>query len=378
MSEQKAHQLFTTSLRRFLEDRVSSHLDRWETEGLPYRALFPTLGARGYLGINQPAHYGGLGLGSVYIHIWANELGRLSSGSPAMSLSVQTDIVMPLLAEGDSYVKETFLRGAISGTSIASFAVSEERGGSDLSNIQTTASPDGDVYVVNGQKAWITNGSVADFYVVACRTSDNGSLSDLSLLVVPRHAPGVTAKPVEAKMGNWASDHATVTFTNVRIPRNHLLGQEGDGYSALSNTLIRERRFLAVVACAQARRILESTIYWTQTHKISGAALITKDSARLSLTHLMMNIDMVTTFVEKWSCRDYGSLSLRTASVMKFQSTKVARQAAELALQLVGARAYMNAGGPARDLRDITAWSLAGGSDFALVNLVADSIDSLF
>jgi 2,3-diaminopropionyl alpha,beta-desaturase len=376
MPLEREHELFRKSLRRFLEDRVTAHLDRWEADGLPYRDLFPALGSRGYLGITQPIEYGGLALDHRYTTVWAHELGRLPASSPAMSLSVQTDIVLPILEHAESEIKEVYLREAIAGRMVAAFAVTEASGGSDIRNIRTTATPTNEGFLVSGEKSWITNGSVGDFLVVVCRTADTGSPADLSLLVIPANLPGVTRRSVESKLGNWASDHGMVSLENVVVPRTNLIGVAGDGYALMTETLIRERRFLAVVACAQARRILTDSIVWANSHRIMGRALIDQQTVRLSIVDLLTQLELIEAYVDRWSTSmDASSLTLRTASVMKLRSTQVARQAADLALQLRGARAYMTDVGPARDVRDTRAGSLAGGSDEALLHLIAKHLD---
>lgn len=376
MPLQREHELFRQSLRRFLEERLSPYLDEWETTGLPYRDVFPALGARGYLGIGQPIEYGGLGLDHQYTTVWAQELGRLSSGSPAMCLSVQSDIVLPLLLGGSPEVRERYLRPAIAGSKVVAFAVTEEAGGSDPANIRTVATSTPDGFVIDGRKCWITNGSVADVAVVACRTSDTGTLADLSLLAVPTDTTGVTRHRVPGKLGNRGSDHGFLTFDQVKVSRDHLLGGAGDGFALMTETFVRERRFLAVVACAQARRILTETLRWVKTHRVSGGLLFDQQSVRMALVDLTTELELIEAYIDRWSTSAADeTVTLRQVSVMKLRATQLLRQIADAALQWRGARAYMSDNGSARDFRDARASSLAGGSEEVLQHLIGRHLD---
>lgn len=375
---QQEHELFRKSLRALFERHVIPKLDTWESEGtLPYRELFPLLGAHGYLGIAEPEEYGGLGLDYRYTAVWAQELGRIPAGALPMSLSVQTDIVLPALRDAGDEVKDRYLRAAIAGDSVAAFAVTEAAGGSDPRNIATTAvaSPDG--YVLNGEKAWITNGTVADFYVAACRTGNSGSLSDLSLFVVPAGSPGVTRRAVRGKLGNRACDHGMVAFQDVRVPPDHLIGSPGDGYELMTRTFARERRFLATVAAAQARRILTGATAWARAHAVLDTQLIDHQAVRFALTDLFTELDLVEAYIDRWSTgAGPEDVPLKAASVMKLRAGRLVRAAADTALQLHGARAYMSDTGPARDARDARAASLAGGADQALLHLLGGHLGS--
>lgn len=371
-------EVFRRSLRRVLEDRVLPNIDAWEAGGgMPYPELFPALGRQGFLGLDRSTEHGGLGLDHRYVTVWAEELGRLPSGALAMALSVQTEIAMPLLEAAGEPVRQALLPEAIAGRAVLAFAVTESAGGSDPGNIATVATARGDDLVLRGEKSWITNGSVADVLVVACRTGDTGSLSDLSLVVVPAASPGVHQQPITQKIGNWACDHGIITFTDVVVPRSHLIGRPGDGYALMSETFLRERRFLAVVAAVQAHRILHETLAWAREHRVLGAALIDQQYVRFELAQRLADLDLIEAYLARQAdAVAAGTLSLRSVTIIKLRATELARRCADLALQLRGARAYLSAHGPARGVRDLRAGALAGGSDEALLHLLGGLLDT--
>jgi len=364
---------FRARIRAVLEREVCPYLDEWErAAAMPYRQLLRSLAAAGLLGIGAAEADGGLGLDDRHCLVWAQELGRAPAGAVAMALSVQTDIAAPLLARGSAQLRAEHLSPAISGERTLAYAVSEAGGGSDPANIRTTARPVGDGWLLNGSKSWITNGSLADSIVLVCRTEDTGSVADLSLVVVPGEASGLSQHRIERKLGMRACDHGGLELRNVVVPAGNLLGEPGDGFELMSEAFTRERWFLAAAACAQARRIIAGTAGWAAGHRLSRQSLFDQQSVRFDFAQLTSRLEVTEAYVEAASATGSLQANLRSASVMKLQATAVLRAAADWSLQLHGARAYMDDDrGPARDLRDARASSLAGGSDEMLTDLIA-------
>lgn len=364
---------FRARIRAVLECEVYPYLDEWERAAtMPYRQVLRSLAAAGLLGIGAAKADGGLGLDDRYSLAWAQELGCAPAGALAMALSVQTDIAAPLLARGTAQLRAEHLRPAISGERTLAYAVSEAGGGSEPANIRTTARPVADGWLLNGSKAWITNGSLADSIVLACRTEDTGSVADLSLVVVPREAPGLSQHRIERKLGMRACDHGRLELRDVLVPAGNLLGEPGDGFELMSDAFTRERWFLAAAACAQARRIVADTAGWAAGHRLAQRSLFDQQSVRFDFAQLTSRLEVIEAYVEAAVATGWLQANLRSASVMKLESTGVLRAAADWSLQLHGARAYMDDDrGPARDLRDARASSLAGGSDEMLAELIA-------
>lgn len=382
----RQHELFRDSVRAVLE-RECAAVEEWEQAGaMPVRALYRALGEEGLLGLTLPAEAGGLGLDLGYAYVWATELGRVPSGSPAMSLSVQTDIVLPLLAEtGGERVRADFVVPAARGERVAALAATEPGGGSDLATLRTTAVPTGDGYVLNGRKSFITNGSIADFAVVACHLADPApgapdadgpaaarGLDSLALLVVPTDLPGVRRERHTGKLGNRACDHGSLSFTDVRVPEDHLLGKPGGGYEALSRVFTRERAFLAAVATTRAGTFLRAAAEYARGRRVLGRPLADHQAIAFRLAEL----DAEHALLEHYTAGVFQLLAedlpaLRQASIAKLRAARLERETADLRLQLHGGAGYLDGGAVERAYRDARAGSLAGGADEALLHLLA-------
>ena len=370
----RQQELFRDSVRRVLDHEIAPHIDEWErSRVMPVREVYAKLGELGYLGLTHPVQYGGLGLDLGYSYVWAQELGRLQAGSIPMSLSVQTDIATPLLAEyGSQEVKQSLLTGAISGQLIAAIAVTEPAGGSDVGAIETYAERTADGYVISGQKAWITNGSVADFVVTLCRTSSGNGIAGLSLIVVPTDLPGVTQQRIIDKLGNWSCDHGHLTFDRVVVPAENLLGVEGRGYELQTRSFARERCFLAVVACSQSDRMLRRVVDYVARRRILGTSLLSRQAVSFQLAELVSELDLVASYAgSAYEKLTRGEDCTRESAIAKLRAARLVRSIADWSLQFHGAVGYMTTGGVERDLRDARAASLAGGADEALLHFIS-------
>ncbi|MFF8789317.1 acyl-CoA dehydrogenase family protein [Streptomyces sp. NPDC015125] len=374
------HELFRDSVRAVLDRVCLPELDDWERMGqMPTHDLYRALGEEGLLGLTLPVDDGGLGLDLGYSYVWAQELGRLPAGSPAMSLSVHTDIVLPLLAEaGGEQVRRAFLRPALRGELVAALAATEPGGGSDLATLRTTAVKTSEGIRLNGAKAFITNGSVADFAVVLCHLievdGDLGStgLDSLTLLLVPTGLPGVHQERHTGKLGNRACDHGRLAFTEVLVPEENLLGKPGSGYQALTRVFTRERAFLAAVATARTETALQEATDHARGRAVLGKPLVDHQAIAFKLAELDAELALVEQYTSAvFQLLDEGAPALRQASIAKLRASRLEREAADLRLQLHGAQGYLDGGPIERAYRDARAYALAGGADEALLHLIA-------
>ncbi|MFI6511946.1 acyl-CoA dehydrogenase family protein [Streptosporangium sp. NPDC050855] len=377
------HELFQKSVRAVLERLVMPELDDWEEAAhMPTHQLYRSLGEEGLLGLTLPVGDGGLGLDIGYAHVWARELGRLPAGSPAMSLSVQTDIVLPLLAEeGGADVRATYLRPAVRGELVAALAATEPGGGSDLAAVRTTALRSSKGLRLNGEKAFITNGSVADFAVVLCHLREAGTdqdanrpggLDSLALLLVPTNLPGVYQERYTGKLGNRACDHGRLTFTDVVVPEENLLGRPGSGYEALTRVFTRERTFLAAVCAARAETMLDRAAAHARGRAVLGRPLLEHQAISFRLAELDAELALVQQYTEAvFHLLDESAAALRQASIAKLRASRLEREVADLLLQVHGGEGYLNGGPVERAYRDARAYGLAGGADEALLHLIA-------
>ncbi|QES47483.1 acyl-CoA dehydrogenase [Streptomyces venezuelae] len=379
----RQHELFRDSVRAVLERLFLPGLDAWESAGrMPTHELCRALGEEGLLGLTLPEGDGGLGLDLGYSYVWAQELGRLPAGSPAMSLSVQTDIVLPLLAEaGGTAVRTEFLRPAVRGELVATLAATEPGGGSDLAALRTTAVRTAEGIRLNGGKAYLTHGSVADFAVVLCHLveADGGTgptastgLDSLTLLLVPTGLPGVRQDRHTGKLGHRSCDHGTLTFTDVLVPEENLLGKPGAGYELLTRVFTRERAFLAAVSTARTEAALRQVTGHARGHTVLGKPLVDHQAIAFRLAELDAELALVEEYTGAvFRLLDEGAPALRQASIAKLRAGRLERETADLRLQLHGAAGYMDGSAAERAYRDARASGLAGGADEALLHLIA-------
>src|SRR5579884_4325859 len=255
------HKLFRKSVQGFIHREINSLVDQWEAEEMfPADQLYKKMGNEGFLGLSHSSSYGGLDLDFWYTVIWIEELGKIEAGGIPMSITTQTEIVTPIIARyGSPVLKEQYLRPAIMGDFIGALAVTEPEAGSDVSRIATMAHESGDYYIIDGRKSYITNGSIADFVVTLCRTSSGPSANSMSLIIVPTSTPGFTAVKNYKKLGNLCCDHAELIYESVKVPKENVIGLENMGYNILLDSFQRERLILGILACAQAKRILNRT-----------------------------------------------------------------------------------------------------------------------
>ena len=247
-----------------------SHSEEWDEQSIFPREVFKQAGDLGLLGIGHDVEYGGLGLDWWYTAAYAEELVHTNNAGVNMALMVQSDMATPIINEiGSDEVKREFLEPAIAGEKIAALGVSEPGGGSDVAAIRTTARRDGDDYIIDGQKLWITNGTRADFITRAVRTGDEG-FGGISLLVFPTDVPGFTVGKSIKKIGNKSSDTAEIFFDGCRVPRRYLLGQENAGFYHIMTNFQGERLIAAVGGVAGMERSIRGTLEYANERKAFG------------------------------------------------------------------------------------------------------------
>lgn len=263
------HQEIRKTVRRFAES-LAPHAEEWDETGIFPREVFTRAGELGLLGIGHDPEYGGLGLDWWYTVCFAEELVRTNNAGLNMALMVQSDMATPIINEiGSDEVKRNFLEPAIQGEMIAALGVSEPGGGSDVAAIRTTARRDGDDYVINGQKLWITNGTRADFITLAVRTGDDG-FGGISLLVFPTDVAGYSVGKSLKKIGNKSSDTAELFFDDCRVPVRYRLGEENMGFYHIMTNFQGERLIAAVGAVAGMELAVRRAIEYGNERKAFG------------------------------------------------------------------------------------------------------------
>ncbi len=370
----KAHQLFRESVRRFIDQEINPYVDAWEeAEIFPAHELFKKAGDLGLLGLSYPVEYGGAGADYWYNMALAEELARIKCGAIPMALGVQSDMATPALNQyGSHELKKKYLEPAIRGDAVCSVAVTEPGAGSDVASIRTKAERDGDHYVINGSKMFITNGAQADWICLLARTTPGSTYKGMSLIIVPTDAPGFAVSKKLKKLGNWASDTAELVFDNVRVPVTNRIGEEGQGFIYQMQQFQNERLISGLGAAAGAKKILKMTIEYCRGRKTFGKPLIENQWIYFKLTELLSEVEFLQQMC--YHCgrlMDRGEDYTREASMAKLKAGRLVRQVADTCLQFHGGMGYMEEYPMARYFRDSRLMSIGAGADEVMLGIIA-------
>jgi acyl-CoA dehydrogenase len=358
--------------RRFVEKEVSPHLDEWERVGELPRELHRKAGDVGLLGVGFPESVGGGG-GDVIDVTTVTEEIHYAGGSGGLVASLFTcGIALPhIVTAGDRRQIDRWVRSTLAGELIGSLAVTEPDGGSDVANIRTTAKRDGDHYIVNGAKTFITSGCRADFVTTVVRTGDAGA-QGLSLLVVEKGTPGFTVTRKLDKMGWHCSDTAELSYVDVKVPAANLVGAEGAGFAQVATHFVTERLALAVQGYATAQRALDLTVDWCRLRETFGRPLISRQVVQHKLAEMTRRVDVARTYARNLAVRYAGGESLvAEACFAKNTAVETAEWVVSEAVQLHGGLGYMRESEVERHYRDARILGIGGGTNEILTGLAA-------
>jgi citronellyl-CoA dehydrogenase len=368
------HRLFRASLRELFRREIDPHIDDWERDGtFPAHALFPKLAEVGLLGLEYPEAYGGMAADHSFTVVAGEELGRLDCGGVPMAISVQMAMATPALARyGTDELKRRYLAPAISGESVASVAVTEADAGSDVAGIRTMAVRDGDDWVINGSKLYITNGTQADWLCLLARTSPEGGHHGMSLIVVPTALPGVTVARSLAKLGMWSSDTAELVFEDVRVPVDHTIGTVGRGFQQQMVQFQAERLITVYRQIGTIERALERTRAYLAQRKAFGRPLLANQHIQFTLAELAARHDMLRNhaYASAEAVRR-GEDATRYATVGKLLGSRLQREVADACLQFHGGLGYMAEHWTSRFFRDTRLDSIGAGADEVMLRILA-------
>jgi len=364
------HRAFQATLRRFVDTEIAPFVNEWdEAETFP-RELYGKAAEIGLLQIGYPEDYGGIPADRFYSIIAAQELARAGCGGLSASLQSHT-IGTPHLAQfGSDALKARVLPPVLAGEKIAALAVTEPSGGSDVANLRTTAKRDGDDYVVNGQKMFITSGMRADYYTVAVRTGGPG-LKGISLLLIERDRPGFSRTPLQ-KMGWWASDTAALYFEDCRVPDANLIGQENEGFKAIMFNFNNERHGMAAGALGFARTCLNEAAGYARERETFGRPLAENQVIRHKLVDMAMRINAGQAYLEQLTWRlGQGEQPVADFSMLKVLATTTMEYCANEAMQVLGGAGYLRGSKVERIYREAKVMSIGGGSIEIMKDLAA-------
>ena len=313
------HDLFRESLSGFLQKEVVPHIEKWEKTGSIDRFIWKKFGDMGYFGLPYPETYGGLGLDFFYTVILLEELQKINSGGFAAAIWAHAYLAMTHLnVEGDERIKLEYLTPSIDGDKIGCLCITEPFGGSDVAGMRTTAVKDGDSYVINGSKTFITNGVYSDYLVVAAKTNPELGNKGMSIFVIDRDTPGVSATKLD-KLGWRASDTGEIAFDNVRIPVENLMGDEGSGFGYIMQHFATERLIMAVNAHARAEHAIAYTLDYMKERKAFGTSIDKFQALRHTMAQRSSEVAMAKAFNYMTAYRlDRGEYVVKEATMAKF------------------------------------------------------------
>ncbi|MEM7331782.1 MAG: acyl-CoA dehydrogenase family protein [Chloroflexota bacterium] len=371
----KEHNDLRMMIRRFVEQEVNPHVDEWEEARIfPAHDLFGKMGELGLLGLMYEEAYGGGGMDYWYEAVLLEEIGRIKCGGVPMAIAVQNDMATPALAEhGTLEQKEKFLKPAISGEAVFSIAVSEPDAGSDVAGITTTATDDGDHWVINGSKMWITNGTQADYLTLLARTDkrDRG-YRGMSLIVVPTDVEGFSVSKKLEKMGNHSSDTAILSFDDVRVPKANTIGQEGMGFMLQMEQFQVERLAASLMSVAGMEVIVDMTVDYCKQRHTFKRPLMDNQWIQFKISELKTEIELLK-HLNYYCVRKYvaGKDMTREASMAKLKMGRLNRQVADICMQFHGGIGYTEEYPLARYYRDSRLGSIGGGADEIMLGIIA-------
>jgi alkylation response protein AidB-like acyl-CoA dehydrogenase len=368
------HEAFRASVRTFVEKEITPHVDTWAAAGMVPRELFTAAGRQGFLGMDVPEEFGGGGVADFRFNaVLAEELLRVPDSGAGLGLSLHNDICVPyFLAYCTDEQKRRWLPGIVSGELITAIGMTEPGIGSDLASMATTAIRDGDSYIVNGAKTFITNGINADLVITAVKTDPAQRHRGMSLLVLERDMPGFTRGRNLDKLGQHAQDTAELFFSDVRVPVGNLLGpEEGQGFRQLVTNLPQERLSIAVAAVAAARSALDLTLAYVRERRAFGKPVGSFQNSRFVLAEIATEVDIAQHYVDDCvRALNAGELTPVDAAMAKWWTTELQGRAVDRCVQLHGGYGYMNEYPIARAFADARVTRIYGGTTEIMKDLI--------
>ncbi|MBK6909170.1 MAG: acyl-CoA dehydrogenase family protein [Rhodocyclaceae bacterium] len=362
------HRAFRDMARRFVADEITPNVNEWDEAGRFPRELYAKAAAVGIQGVGYPEAYGGTPADEYFRLIGAEELARSGSGGLCASLGSH-NIAMPMVATfGSEALKQEVLVPVLRGEKIAALAVTEPGGGSDVAAVRTSARKEGEHYLVNGEKTFITSGMRADVITVAVRTDpESKGPNGISILVIDGNSPGLTRSELK-KMGWWMSDTAHLHFDNVKVPTNRLVGVENAGFLAIMHNFNGERMAIAAMAYTFAELCYKEALSWARERKTFGKPLVKHQVIRHKLVDMAMRIDAARTLA--WDLANAlqtnrGTMAERVAriSMLKVTATDTMKFCADQAVQILGGMGFMRGTLSERIYREVKVLSIGGGAD---------------
>jgi citronellyl-CoA dehydrogenase len=368
------HDQFRSVVRAFVEQEINPRVDEWEAnEWIPLHEVFAQMGELGFLGLEYEPEYGGGGADHFFTVVLAEEIGRADHGAIGMAVGVQADMATPSLARfGTPEQKERFLAPAIRGEMVTSIAVTEPDAGSDVSAIRTRAVRDGDEWVINGSKMYITNSLQADWMCLLARTSDEGGYGGMSQIIVPTDAPGFEVSKKLDKLGMRASDTGLLSFTDMRVPLENTLGEEGKGFQQQMAQFVIERMWANYSSVGALDRAIHRTADYLRDRTVFGKPLLANQYIQFKLAELSAEVEALRQLnYATAAAYQRGEDPTRLATISKWKAGTLTREVADWMMQFHGGIGYIEETWTARFFRDNRLTAIGGGADEVMLQVLA-------
>ncbi len=368
--------LFRDMVVKVLETEVAPHYEQWEKAGLVPRELWHILGQAGMLCVDVPEECGGCGVPFEYSVLVGAEMARMGFGALATNVMVHSDIVAPYLSHlANDHQKQQWLPKMVSGEAVGAIAMTEPGAGSDLQAMRSHAVRDGDEYVLNGSKTFITNGQHADMVIVAAKTDPAAGARGISLFLVDTTLPGFSRGRNIDKIGQHSGDTSELFFEDVRLPASALLGEEGKGFVYLMQELPRERLVIGALGAAAARGALDLTLKYVDERWVFGQKLKQLQNTRFRIAEMETDYRVNQAFVDQCLAQySRGELDAATASMAKFSATEMQCRVADGCLQLFGGYGYTTEYPISRAFIDARVQRIYGGTSEVMKEVIARSV----
>jgi acyl-CoA dehydrogenase len=369
------YELLRDQVRRFVEEEIKPHADRWEEDGFIPRPVMRRMGELGFFGIRYPAEYGGAEMDAVASTIFAEELGRSTYGGVAIATLVHTDMAsVHVFHDGTKAQRARWMPGIVSGEVITAVAITEPDTGSDVKAIRTRARREGDFYVLDGTKLYITNGVHADLYCVAAKTDPSAGAQGITMFIVEKGTPGFSVARELDKHGWRSSDTAELVFDGCRVPAANVLGAVGQGFYAIMGNFQNERLVLAAMAIGAAEAAIDVTLAWVKARRAFGGVLWDMQGIRARLAMLSSKVEAGRQFLYATAWRMAADEDcLREVSMLKAVCGELVNEVVYACVQFHGAMGLMRESPIERLARDARVLSIGGGATEVMLEVVAST-----
>ena len=367
------HELFRGSVRAFVGAEIAPHVNAWDEAQTFPRELYRRAAHIGLLGLGYPEHYGGTPADTWFRLIATEEIARAGSGGLMASLFSHNIGLPPIVAHASEALKRRVIPDVLAGDKIAALAITEPSGGSDVARLRCTARRDGDHWIIDGDKTFITSGMRADWITLAVRTGSKGA-AGISLIAIPGDTPGLTRTPL-SKMGWWCSDTAQLHFDNCRVPLDHLIGEENAGFRMIMENFNGERLLMAAGAAAFAQVCYDEALDWARQRQTFGAALVEHQVTRHKLMDMKMRLASTRAWlhalVDRVEADDTGPEWVADLCLLKNHATQTMQWCADAAVQILGGMGYMRGTKCERIYREVKVMMIGGGAEEIMKELAA-------